>query len=326
MNPFNLPGPQFLLFYLCFAVAVIVAVGARRRMREPAGPSTAGVLQDPYRIAFLRGGKKELLNSVVSLLNRSLLHQKDDSVKSDVGWRRASVREAIERSVLEYCETKRTMAQVHAMPCEAEVNFYQEELRRLGLMPDADQESARRADLAIAAIALMMVATVKYELAVARGRSNRNFLIVLCIIAVVALIKFSLPRLTSKGEAALASRGIALRIARPFLHSPYGTIRAGDGAACRRVWCGTWCRYRKKRNCGEPLRVPDAAAPAVRHPRVLPRPLVEVVGAAVEAAAAGAGAKRCRSLQHIVSDWVAQGTGRRHSHQSLPYRHSGSDL
>ena len=117
----------------------------------------------------------------MSLLNRGLAHQKDDSVKSDSDGA-ASVREAIERSVLEYC-VKRHHGSSPRHPCEAEVNFYQEELRRLGLMPDADQESARRANLAIAAVALMMVATVD-ELAVARGRSNRNPSFCFCIIRV----------------------------------------------------------------------------------------------------------------------------------------------
>lgn len=47
MNPFDLAGPQFLQFYLCFAAAVILALFALRRTRE-SSDATKVNLTDPY--------------------------------------------------------------------------------------------------------------------------------------------------------------------------------------------------------------------------------------------------------------------------------------
>jgi len=60
MNPFDLPGPQFLLFYIIFAGLVITGLVFWRRRAE-SSPSTPRIdLSDPYLIAYLRGGEKEV--------------------------------------------------------------------------------------------------------------------------------------------------------------------------------------------------------------------------------------------------------------------------
>jgi hypothetical protein len=60
MNPFELPGPQFLLLYIIFAGLVIAGLVFSRRRAE-LSPSTPRIdLSDPYLIAFLRGGEKEV--------------------------------------------------------------------------------------------------------------------------------------------------------------------------------------------------------------------------------------------------------------------------
>ena len=60
MNPFDLHGPEFLLFYLVLSIVVIAVVIFRRRARE-SGDLPANSIQDPYRIAYLRGGKREVV-------------------------------------------------------------------------------------------------------------------------------------------------------------------------------------------------------------------------------------------------------------------------
>ena len=55
VNPFDLRGPQFLLFYICLgALATIVALWIRRS-RE-AGVDATRPLSDYLEIAYLRGG------------------------------------------------------------------------------------------------------------------------------------------------------------------------------------------------------------------------------------------------------------------------------
>lgn len=61
MNPFYLPGPQFLLFYTVFAAIVLGGLVFWRRRAE-LSPAPARIdLSDPYLIAYLRGGEKEVL-------------------------------------------------------------------------------------------------------------------------------------------------------------------------------------------------------------------------------------------------------------------------
>ncbi|HEX2521692.1 MAG TPA: hypothetical protein VHP35_06150 [Terriglobia bacterium] len=61
MNPFDLTGPQFLVFYLAFGGCVLLALNFIRKARESSDNSKV-TLTDPYLIAYLRGGKNEALS------------------------------------------------------------------------------------------------------------------------------------------------------------------------------------------------------------------------------------------------------------------------
>lgn len=74
MHPFELPGPQFLGFYVTFAAAVIVVLLVMRRVTEGSGPAPQVDLADPYLAAYLQGGKDEALRvASVALVDRGLL-------------------------------------------------------------------------------------------------------------------------------------------------------------------------------------------------------------------------------------------------------------
>lgn len=60
MNPFDLPGPQFLLVYIFFAGLVIAGLVFSRRHAELSSSMPRIDLSDPYLIAYLRGGEKEV--------------------------------------------------------------------------------------------------------------------------------------------------------------------------------------------------------------------------------------------------------------------------
>ena len=53
MFPFNLSGPEFLLFYLILSIVVIGAMIYLQR-RSESGRAPRADLSDPYLIAFLR--------------------------------------------------------------------------------------------------------------------------------------------------------------------------------------------------------------------------------------------------------------------------------
>src|SRR5262249_33644878 len=73
MFPLDLPGPQFLVFYGLFAVAVIAVLHFTRQRRESL-PLPRIDPQDPYLFACLRGGPREVACiATLALIDRGLL-------------------------------------------------------------------------------------------------------------------------------------------------------------------------------------------------------------------------------------------------------------
>jgi len=67
MNPFDLSGPSFLVFYICVALMVIIALKLVIDEAEGGAPR-ALPLNDPYHIAWLRGGTPEAARIAVEAL------------------------------------------------------------------------------------------------------------------------------------------------------------------------------------------------------------------------------------------------------------------
>ncbi len=88
MNPFTLPGPQFLLLYaIVFAGVTAVAIWLRWSMRGPGGAAPANLDDElnPYEIAFLAGGTSSSINACLV----RLVHHKVFGLAADAGrlWR-----------------------------------------------------------------------------------------------------------------------------------------------------------------------------------------------------------------------------------------------
>jgi hypothetical protein len=64
-NPFDLRGPEFLVFYITLGVLVTVVVAVLRRRSESTVVAT-GPLVDYLKIAYLRGGSDEALRVATS--------------------------------------------------------------------------------------------------------------------------------------------------------------------------------------------------------------------------------------------------------------------
>jgi hypothetical protein len=90
MWPFDLRGPDFLVFYLVAGAIVLTAAYLLRHAGEPEDAPKVN-LSDPYLIAFLRGGKNEALRVVtMSLLDRGLLIASVNKIAAAEGAPRAS--------------------------------------------------------------------------------------------------------------------------------------------------------------------------------------------------------------------------------------------
>lgn len=203
MNPFDLPGPQFLLLYIIFAGLVIAGLVFSRRRAE-LSPSTPRIdLSDPYLIAFLRGGEKEVLRvATVTLIERGLLVRNEQQIQRAENASPDSVRRPIEQALLKKYARPGKVSWIFeddglSMACEP----YAKTLHRARLLPDDYVHRGRLVRLVIATFLLTGVGFTKVMIALDAGRTNVGFLIVLIVASLIIAAAISFPRLTESGRA-----------------------------------------------------------------------------------------------------------------------------
>jgi uncharacterized protein (TIGR04222 family) len=178
-SPFDLPGPEFLLFYLVLGACVLVVLFLLRYAGEAADPPQMN-LSDPYLIAFLRGGQNETLRvATVSLIDRGFLQVATNKVSTVQGQSADALRIPLERRLFAYFSFPAEAASVfNAREFDIDTAGYESQLAQLELLPGAQAKTAGGARLAVALLALWGVAIVKLLVAMTRGRSNIWFLII----------------------------------------------------------------------------------------------------------------------------------------------------
>lgn len=205
MNPFDWRGPQFLVFFVVLAIAVAIVVRMLRNRREAELQGYRGSpIHDPYAIAFLRGGKNELVRvAVVALVDRGLLWVRDEQVvTTDVG-RSTSVRRRIEKDLLQFCITPREAKALFGFAFDDAAAEIERELAQMGLLPDEETKAARRKLFWAGAAVLLFFSVVKIAVALSRGRTNIALLIFFTLFALLLVRHVVIPGRTARGEAFL---------------------------------------------------------------------------------------------------------------------------
>jgi uncharacterized protein (TIGR04222 family) len=206
MNPFELPGPQFLAFYAMLGAVVLYAVHVLKRQAEGGDPVRLPST-DPYLIAYLRAGAVEAVRvGVAVLVDRQLLEFED----GDRVVRRERVRPThgsndLERAILEQCDTATRPGDLAASQRLLEIarRSYEQPLLRMRLLADSETRLRRSRDAGLAIVVLFVVAAVKVAIGVARNRPV-SFL-VLFAFGFSALTLFTIRgRRTVLGERVLA--------------------------------------------------------------------------------------------------------------------------
>lgn len=208
MNPFDLDGPRFLLFYLCFAPAAILfwrllwIFGTRR--------SDASVLVDPIEIAYLRGGPREAIRvAVLGLIERDIIERPSDIiVRTNAKTMRTNpsmnpIERALATHLIDGHSAENTARE---QKLHAELTPWRTKLERLGFI-DRTGLLSLRLWLFLATLATLLgVSGSKIAIAYARGHSNFFFLIVMTLIAaIVAQRVWFRSRTTTAGRQVLAS-------------------------------------------------------------------------------------------------------------------------
>ncbi len=204
-NPFDLPGPQFLIFYVVLGVFTIIILWLARQASEAADAPRIDY-SDPYLLAYLRGGAPEVIRvATVSLIDRGLLQMTDDQLV-DVNQSAVNiVRRPIEKALLQHFRFRAKASSAFTSPailstCEE----YRDALQRLGLIPDESILRVRLWRLCVAVILLSGVAALKILIALQRGRTNIFFLVLLAVFFVFIAIRVHNPLPTRRGDALLA--------------------------------------------------------------------------------------------------------------------------
>jgi uncharacterized protein (TIGR04222 family) len=224
MNPFDLSGPSFLVFY--FLVAAIVVIAVKLAIDSAEGGATPALpLSDPYQIVWLRGGTPEAArNAVLALTDRGLLTVSGDRL-ANMSPARSSAREPIESAILGRCAQSGTAATaiLNDPAVERACAAYQTRLEQLHLTPDAGMRVGRYRWFAIAAAILLGIALIKIDIAIGRGRYNVGFLVILAVIALWMVWRLVRGRRTSLGNRMLTD---LRRLFRALRHRA-ATIRPG---------------------------------------------------------------------------------------------------
>lgn len=209
MNPLNLPGPEFLIFYATLACAVLLALFITRRVNE-SGPLPAVNDKDPFLLACLRDGPREVVRvAMVGLIDRGLLKVTGSTVTAVSGGTEFG-QAAIEREIIKHFRTPAAfITAFDARGVESAAAAYETKLRRLRLLPDEEVTRMRRTCLSIAVAVLLGVGAAKLWVAWLHGRSNVWLLIILMGFAVVMAWHLSGGHRTILGDRYLVSvRGL----------------------------------------------------------------------------------------------------------------------
>lgn len=204
MSPFDLRGPDFLFFYLVLGSVVLAILFFLRRFIDPVGAVKVD-MSDPYFIAFLRGGKNEVLRvATLSLVHRKLLKVSNTLVSVTSPGVVDSVRVPVEQKLLAYFTKTAEGASVFSdSACSFVAESYGEPLEQLGLLPDASVQSRRSIVLTLALLFLLGFALLKILVALSRGHTNIGFLIALAAIFGFMAFRIVSPRLTERGRGIL---------------------------------------------------------------------------------------------------------------------------
>jgi uncharacterized protein (TIGR04222 family) len=204
VNPLDWSAPTFLLVYLAWGVGVLLLERAWRRAAER-GDGPRPTLSDPYLIACLRGGPAAALRvALFALCDRGLLRLAQGKVTRRDGVSADALRRPLEKELVEHFSAPRDWrALLDGAYTGTAVEGLEETLRRHGLLP-GEAERAQRAGRRLLLLALLLApALLRFFAALAHGRSNVLFLVLLAVGFMLLLMHAAAPRRTAKGDALL---------------------------------------------------------------------------------------------------------------------------
>jgi uncharacterized protein (TIGR04222 family) len=231
MSPFDLPGPQFLIFYVILGGVLAAFLWIFRHHGEKGKTFSAPELTDPYLVACLRAGRAEVWRlATIRLIDRGLMKADGATISVVADAKPEDLPNAVERATLEWFRTPQDaislIKESSSLRLRQLVSPYEERLIALALLPDSTANVGNQGRYVAAACVLALVAIVKIFIALDRGHKNIGFLVMLTAVGLFALYKVAMPVRTLRGQAVMED----LEKLFSRLHQP-GALQPGKSSA-----------------------------------------------------------------------------------------------
>ena len=204
MNPFLWRGPEFLVFYGVIGAATLLVVALIRRVLESKPAGLVPNFNDPYLIAYLRGGRKSAVQTaLMSLSTRNLIQVDRQAIRPMVSRASAQVQHALERELIGEMTPQVSIANMASLGHSHVAQNYEVQLQEIGLLPNDAQHRRRKRLCQVAAGGLVIIAATKIVVALITGHRNVMFLSIAAAASVPLAFAACFPRLTTAGTEAI---------------------------------------------------------------------------------------------------------------------------
>lgn len=218
MNPLDLTGPEFLRFYLAWGLGGLLLAAWLRsswlnrvEAQVEARPWIPGYYpqdSEAYAVAFLRGGPREAARTLLArLVAGDFAVVANRQVQKMPAGGASPTLLPIERRALAALGGSQSPAEALSsiqIAVEPELREMENNLARQGLTLSAEQKKSLRNLQILALLLIAGLGVTKLAVALARGKTNVGYLLVLLALYTLAIVFFlRTPRIAPAGQAYL---------------------------------------------------------------------------------------------------------------------------
>jgi uncharacterized protein (TIGR04222 family) len=209
-NPIaDMYGPDFLLLYSSVIILIMIVCGwlvqdPTKKQSLPLIPSEP----NPYEIAYLRSGTSEVVKvAILNLIQRHYLQIAEKLIIHTTNPQHSSELQPIEHQVLSSFSSTPSIKSIASIAQKVQpyCNIYEDQLHNEQLLYDQKWQAANIKVGLIAATIIFILGGYKLLIALAKGRHNVGFLIIMAVLSIIFILWFvsRRSRLSFRGQAYL---------------------------------------------------------------------------------------------------------------------------
>ncbi len=215
MFPFNLPGPEFLIFYIILGIALGLLNARQLRLKNifTGADHARAFFNAPYPLAYLNQGQDHCLSiCAFNLIDRGLMTVNDGGQISSRSQDTKQVSQPLEHALIQYASSgaKSLFTASENNKVKAALRAIKADLIRKSLITRSRFFIPSKL---ICLGILAAVGAIKITLALTEGHHNIQWLIILMIVFMLVISLTPAPKLTADGEGTLGlMRGLLAQL------------------------------------------------------------------------------------------------------------------